>query len=355
MQLPESYQKRILNEEQAIPRIDSGWKKSDLHIHSTCSPDVLPCPEFHPEAIYQTSRKRGLDYISITDHDCMDAYDIIGWEREGLVPGVEISLSDYERVGHTIHVNVFQLNKAQFTELERIAMEAQDIELFIAFLRDQNLPYMFNHPFWFQHGEAPNISSVLNMVELFPAVEYNMKRVQKRNYMALWLAARYNKGILANTDTHIGEMGATYTLAQGNTFDEFFHNIVNNQACIVPKDMDIQSLNEEIDTWIEKFFAGEGMQDKPLSLSKNPSLDSILNYVANHPVDRHPLLFGLLERCARQVSRTGIISRVFVGYQNRQSTHICHELQIPTGATASFEHPEWCGDDVTVREQPVGG
>lgn len=337
MQLPSSYRDRILTEQNALSYSRSGWRKADLHVHSTCSPDVLPCPDFQPEQIYRTARQRGLDYLSITDHDSMDAYDLIGWEREGLVPGVEITLQDWKEVGHTLHINVYQLNRSQFTELEQIAMEAQSLELFIQYLRDQQLPYIYNHPFWFAKGETPNLSSVLDIIDLFPAVEYNMKRVQQRNWMALWLAAHHGKGILANTDTHIGEMGATYTLARGETFDEYFEHICTNQACIVPRDMDVDSLNEEIATWIEKFFESEGMEGKTFRITKNRMLDQLLNFFASHPRTRYPILFNTTERMVQNVARTGIISRMFVSMQNRRSRRICRTLDMPVFAEKSTE------------------
>lgn len=46
-------------------RNQDGWIAADLHVHSSCSPDVLCFPEFHPEAIYQKANAMGMGFITI--------------------------------------------------------------------------------------------------------------------------------------------------------------------------------------------------------------------------------------------------------------------------------------------------
>ena len=38
--------------------------------------------------------------------------------------------------------------------------EAQDLELLLTYLNDNDLPYTYNHPFWFEFGEQPNLKMV---------------------------------------------------------------------------------------------------------------------------------------------------------------------------------------------------
>ncbi len=111
-----------------IPELlKEGWHQADLHVHTYYSHDVLPSKFLDPIVLYEKARKRGMKYITFTDHDNMDAYDRVGWTREGLVPGVEIKIKDVKNVGHSIHVNVYELNKLQFKELMEIAKIKQDI------------------------------------------------------------------------------------------------------------------------------------------------------------------------------------------------------------------------------------
>ena len=72
-----------------------------------------------------------MTYVAFTDHDTMAAYDEIGWTREGLVPAVEVKILDPKNVGHTVHINVYTLDRGQFREIRKIAGEARDIVMLI--------------------------------------------------------------------------------------------------------------------------------------------------------------------------------------------------------------------------------
>jgi predicted metal-dependent phosphoesterase TrpH len=69
-----------------------GRKWMDLHVHSSCSYDVPPVQTMHPAVLFENAKSQGLDYVTFTDHDTIKAYDLLGWNREGLVPGIEISI-----------------------------------------------------------------------------------------------------------------------------------------------------------------------------------------------------------------------------------------------------------------------
>lgn len=322
------YPQRFLTANQAVAKQNDDWIAADLHVHSSCSYDVLPSPELHPEALYQKAYKKGLGYITITDHDTMDAYNIIGWERERLITGVEITLKDRIRVGHTIHVNVYGLNKAQFVELNDIAQKDCNIESFIEFLRQEELAYVYNHPFWFPSGEKANYKAVEEIVELFPVIEYNMKRVKKKNMLAMWLAFKYGKGIVANTDTHIGQLGDAYSLSKGETFAEYFNNIVNGNTYIVPNDLTNKSLNFEIARWAEILLE----LDESVGYSKYTGInwvDSVINFFANNTYETHPRIFRSADLFLHHFLKTQIISFCYLSSQNIKARAIRRELQIP--------------------------
>lgn len=60
----------------------------DTHIHSKYSRDSLSDPEW----ILKVAKRRGLDAISITDHDTMQAHSFFSHSSDPLViPGMEVS------------------------------------------------------------------------------------------------------------------------------------------------------------------------------------------------------------------------------------------------------------------------
>ncbi|MEW6440840.1 MAG: PHP-associated domain-containing protein [bacterium] len=246
---------RILRDARDAGAIPEGWRAADLHVHTFFSYDVIPVSSSDPLRLYEKARQRGLHYLSFTDHDTMDAYDRVGWQREGLVPGVEIKILDRKKVGHTIHVNVFLLDRRQFGEMKALVSKDQDIENFLQFVRAERLPVIYNHPFWFERGEKPNVPAVFEIARLFPVIEYNRGRIPRLNRLALEMAERHGKGMVACSDTHTGRnLGAIRTHAPGESFREYFENVSRGQACLVAQDMTIRGLVEEANEGIRQFF-----------------------------------------------------------------------------------------------------
>lgn len=71
-----------------------GWYCGDFHAHTTCSDGV-----FTPRGLNDLAVKHGLDFLSITDHNAVNAFDDFDENLEHLVlPGIEITLLD----GHFI-------------------------------------------------------------------------------------------------------------------------------------------------------------------------------------------------------------------------------------------------------------
>ena len=94
---------------------------SDLHIHSAFSDGSLS-----PEEIIDLSKKMGLNYISITDHDTMDGisylYENGLYPTKGLniIPGVEMSAQDPTHELHIIGYNVDMYNRELSDKLSEV-------------------------------------------------------------------------------------------------------------------------------------------------------------------------------------------------------------------------------------------
>ena len=78
----------FLFDQAAARELGPEWLAADLHVHTHFSADVLPVPESDPRKLLERARRLGLAYVSFTDHMTMDACDLVGWEREGLIRGV---------------------------------------------------------------------------------------------------------------------------------------------------------------------------------------------------------------------------------------------------------------------------
>jgi predicted metal-dependent phosphoesterase TrpH len=327
---PASYFEKILTPQRAAWVEQENWYASDLHVHSFCSGDVLPAPENDPLRLYEEGRRRGLKYITVTDHDTMDAYDRLGWEREGLVPGVEFKILDKQEVGHTIHVNVYLLDKHQFGELDGIARRENSLDRFLAFLQENDLPHVYNHPFWFEEGERPNPEGVIRTAKRFPVLEYNRGRIRSLNLLALALAEEYETGIVASSDSHTAEnMGIARTYAKGDTFREYFSRIAEGNAYILPLDMTLPRLVEESNQWIELILGVDqmtyGEQIAAFDMNVKP-LDWILRSMAGDGLMSKPWFRRTLRRLLRAGSDAGVIQSFYIRGQDTVASRITRDL-----------------------------
>ncbi len=314
---------RVLSPDEAKDLAAKGWARADLHVHTLHSYDVIPTLMVHPLALYHKARRLGMTYVAFTDHDSMAAYDQIGWTREGLVPAVEVKILDPKNVGHTIHINVYGLDRHQFYRILKIARLARDIERLVAYLKDERLPFTFNHPFWHEPGEEPNLQAVIDVSELFPVLEYNMGRIGQLNGEALRLAHAKQKGIVASTDTHIGEIGRAFTLARGATFKEFFDQIQKGQALICPADLTISSLKNETAIRIENLFNKTAWLFPKKSYSMdtgNALLDTIIKHVAQVQPGDIQFSGKVFKKILQAVSHSGIPGSLYIRAQRNRQT-----------------------------------
>jgi predicted metal-dependent phosphoesterase TrpH len=305
--------KTTVSSEVASKLLQEGWKKVDLHVHSACSYYVPPANAMRPEVLFEKAKAQGLDFVTFTDHDTVKAYDQLGWDKEGLVPGVEIAIKDPEETGHCIHVNVFELDSEEFGELEAIANQEHDLESFIRYLRTHDLPHIYNHPYWFAVGDHPNLWAVPELIKQFPVIEYNMQDIMEKNLIVATLAKKYGKGLVATTDSHTGRMGAVYTLAKGDTFREFFDNIQKGKSHIVVEGGTRRHLTKEISSWVELVFSmDKQVREERDFTTKVNSFDRVINLFANDTVREFPRVNSLVKSFFQNFSRSGLPAYMYM-------------------------------------------
>jgi hypothetical protein len=324
-----NYEEKLITSGRAEELMEEGWRRADLHVHTTCSFDVLPARDLHPENLYEKALGMGMDYIIFTDHDTIGAYEILGWDREKLVSGVEMSIADPKFAGHELHVNVFELDREDFFELREIAEIERDLKSFVRYLKNRRLPFMYNHPFWFDFHQEPKPSAVLRIAKFFPVLEYNMHELKKKNELIIALAERFNKGIAATTDTHSGKLGQVYTLAKGDNFREFFKNIKNGKSYIVTEDLTRELLIDEMNTWIDLIFEKSqrsmGIKSyltgiKSLDVMVRISRSSLLNY--------YPILNRTAVSLLYMISNTGLPASFYLYSKENFVKEIVKKIEI---------------------------
>lgn len=309
----------VRSQEEGTELIGQGWAAADLHAHTWCSYDVAPVPYNDPLFLYEKAVRAGMKFVTFTDHDTMDAYDQIGWTRERIVPGAEIKILDRRRVGHTVHMNVYQLDRKIFQELEDIAEKSGNIELLIACLKSHQLPYIYNHPFWHEPYEKLNIRAVFDLMSLFPVLEYNMGRVNPLNLIAAYLARSAGKGLVAATDTHSGRIAEAYTLARGDSFASFMAEIGAGRSLLVPQDLTLTRLTSEVLDRLNCMFDQEHWQFAKPGYSLETGigiLDDHIQKIILAPVRGNNMLKKMLKWLMTGVALSKIPHSLYIRSQN---------------------------------------
>lgn len=328
---PSLKRNQIISLKDAKSLVRQGWAMADLHVHTFYSHDVVPTKDVDPLVLYERAKAKGMNFISFTDHDTMEAYDRIGWTKEGIVTGVEVKILDRKKVGHTVHINVYMLNKKQFEEIERIAREVQDIELVVEYLKAEHLLFIYNHPFWHEPGEKLNSGAIFDLAEVFPVLEYNLGRIRKLNLLILELAAKKNKRVAAGTDSHTGGIGRIFTLARSKDFREFFDSIKRGDRRLVPEDLTFWTLKHEILNRLDMLLDSKKwvMIKDDLKLETGSFLvDKAIRILADGRTKAISMKRVALKFMARVISSSGLVASLYLRQQNLLARRIQRELTL---------------------------
>jgi predicted metal-dependent phosphoesterase TrpH len=212
--------------------------RADLHVHSYHSGYNGDLPFLRsrdcyadPDDVYRTAKARGMDLVTITDHDSIDgcleflsrhpdAPDfIIGEEITCWMPDVPIE----------VHLGAYGMTEQAHREIQPLRRNVFEA---IAYLRDARIFFALNHLFHFYTGQMP-LAQYLALVDAVPALETRngaMLRAHNRLIDTL-LVARAGAGlgrhaIVSGSDAHtLRRVGRTWTEAPGRTREEFLANV----------------------------------------------------------------------------------------------------------------------------------
>ncbi|MBT0666149.1 glycosyltransferase [Geobacter pelophilus] len=131
--------------------------KADLHVHSSHSNKPtywamrkFNCPESYtsPMRLYQTARERGMDFVTITDHN-----SISGALEIAHLPNTFISAeitAHFPENGCKTHVVVLHITEAQFAEIMSLR---KDIYELVAYLNKAGIAHFLAHPLYAQNDK----------------------------------------------------------------------------------------------------------------------------------------------------------------------------------------------------------
>lgn len=147
--------------------------RADLHVHSRHSNKPtywalrkFNCPESYssPEVIYQTARKHGMDYVTITDHN-----SIAGALEIAHLPGAFVSSEVtcyFPEDGCKLHVVVLNVSEESFREILELRKNVYEL---VAYLHRHGIPHFVAHPLYAQNDRlsADHLEKMLLLFQVF--------------------------------------------------------------------------------------------------------------------------------------------------------------------------------------------
>lgn len=170
-----------------------------------------------PVLVYSALKERGMDLVTIIDHDSIDAAESLRRYSDFFL-SQELTCSMPS--GTKVHIGVYDIQDRHHIELQR---RRNDLPALLAFLAEQKLFFGINHVYSGLTGRR-DISDFDVFAQSFPAIEArNGQSIPCLNRAAAEFAARWNRTPLAGSDAHtLAGLGLTYTeIPHARSKDDF--------------------------------------------------------------------------------------------------------------------------------------
>jgi predicted metal-dependent phosphoesterase TrpH len=149
-----------------------------------------------PLALYETLKRRGMNIVTVTDHDSVGAAEVLRRFPDFFVSEeVTCTLPG----GSEAHIAVYDITERQHVEIQA---RRNDVPRLLAYLREQDLLFGVNHAFSALTGRRRGADFALFEAE-FPAFETLNGAIPARsNRTAARLAVRCGKIATGGSDSH---------------------------------------------------------------------------------------------------------------------------------------------------------
>ncbi len=243
----------------------------DLHVHSKYSNHPsewflqrLGASESYtePETIYKVARKRGMDFVTITDHNRIKAsLELVKKHPKRCFTGVE-STAYFPEDNCKIHILIYGLDREQFSKIQKKRL---DIYTLRDYLKNQDLPCVVAHATYSVNGKL-TLDHLEKLILLFNNFEgrngsrsslhndtlsrillgltkQDIKRLSQKYQIEPWGSEPWKKSITGGSDDHANLFIAkTSTVAPAKTPEEFLHQLRRGKTKPLGRQNDFQGL-----------------------------------------------------------------------------------------------------------------
>ena len=258
--------RREIEPEQPSWFADQRFKKADLHCHSVFSTfkyfRIANTRDSYnrPEEVYRLAKERGMDFVTITDHDSIDGCLSL-LNRNPDLPDFFISEEVetwFPETRQRIHVNVFDIDEKQHEEISRLRMNIYDLHEYI---RQENIIASANHMFQnYRMRNSPRryLEEMLRMFDIFEVKNGAMTAHHNRLVEDLMAVVREKRGavsLVAGSDAHtLAPLARVYTVAEAKTVSEFLSKIRTGACFVWGNEMGFRMLLSDVYRMVFRYY-----------------------------------------------------------------------------------------------------
>jgi predicted metal-dependent phosphoesterase TrpH len=228
-----------------------------------------------PEEVYEMLHRAGMDLITVTDHDSIDAAEALR-RHDDFFLSEEVTC--HMPSGNELHVGVYDLTERQHVEIQRLR---DDLPRLLAYLNEQHLFYSVNHAFSSITGRR-SMEDFVWLDGAFPAVEVRNGHVLERcNGLAERMAEYSGKVGLGGSDAHtLHSLASVCTKVPGaRNKEEFLEGLRHGRVQVEGRSGSFGRLTRDV-----LQIGAALMTEKPLAMLLAPlvlavPVVTVLNYV----------------------------------------------------------------------------
>jgi predicted metal-dependent phosphoesterase TrpH len=245
---------------------DGRFKKVDLHCHSVYSTfkyfRIANTRDSYnrPEEVYRVAKERGMDFVTLTDHDSIDGCLYLLNKRPDL-PDFFISEEVetwFPDTKQRIHVNVFDIDEQQHAEIHRRRRNIYDLH---EYLKEERIIASANHMFQnYRMRNSPRhyFEQMLRMFDVFEVKNGAMASQHNRlieDLMAVVREKRGNVSLVAGSDAHtLGPLALVYTVAEAKTPRDFLEKVRTGECFVWGSEMGFRELLSDVYRMVFRYY-----------------------------------------------------------------------------------------------------
>jgi predicted metal-dependent phosphoesterase TrpH len=190
-----------------------------------------------PQKLYDLAKQRGMDLVTITDHDSIDgclAYLEKNPDSKDFFIGEEVTV-EVPEFRKSIHVAVYDITEAQHREISYLKKNFEDT---VSYLKSNRIIHAMNHLFHCFPPTGRGKAFLEKMIESFDLFEGLNGAIDEGHNSIMQKLSEYfpGKGLICGSDSHtLLRLGSCFTACKAQSKEEYLTELRLGRTLIAGK------------------------------------------------------------------------------------------------------------------------